>query len=197
MNSSPHPLKGGKCSPLYARILIVCCGIMMLSSCRMSKELHKKAVTETEKTTTSIDAVDTSTTTTVTEGTVTTKMGDTLSGSLQFDESDYLVSTPANDYFTDSLESNGVKVSVSLVKTKTGIKAKVKAIAKPAAIINHFKETKTEVKGVAVKAVVSDEKKSTSVTKDLETTSFPIGIVILLIIVAIAAWFINKYKNFI
>lgn len=176
---------------------IAICGAALISSCRMSKELHKKAVTETEKTTTSVTTVDTSKTTTVTEAATTTNFGDTLSGNLYFDDSAYLFTTPANDYFTDSLESNGVKVSVSLVKTKTGIKAKVKAIAKPTAVTDYNRTTTTEAKGVAVKTTDNIEKKSVAVTKDLKKSSFPWGIIILIIIAGFAAWFLTKYKNFI
>ena len=180
---------------MFKNFTIIICGAALISSCTTSKELHKKTVTDTEKASSSIDAIDTSKTTTVTEASTTTNYGDTLRGSLYFDDSAYQTA-PANDYFTDSLESNGVKVSVSLVKTKNGIKAKVKAIAKPAAIKDFNRVTTTENKGVAVKTIATVEKKSEASSKDVKkkTSWLGFGLIGLGILVLLGWYIIKKYK---
>ena len=184
------------------RILLTILIALVFGSCSMQKELHKNTVKQSEQSATTIDSTDTTKSSSVTEINRTTAYGDTLSGSMYFGdevvgESGNVVGDNTNNGgYSDSIESNGVKVVVALEKTRTGYKAKVKAIAKPVSTVDHFKQTTTDNKGVAVKTVATVEKKSEASSKDVKkkTSWLGFGLIGLGILVLLGWYIIKKYK---
>jgi hypothetical protein len=137
---------------------------------------------------------------TVNEQSNTTNYGDTLKGNLFFaadpvaNPTDTNEVKPALPVITDSLESSGIKVKVSLTPVKGGYKASIEAIAKPVGITNTTKQTVTVVSGVSGQAMTKTTSIEKTEKKDTQTEGFPWGLLIgAAVLTIIAIFFINKY----
>jgi len=82
--------------------------------------------------------------------------GDTLKASLSFD----------NTSMTDSVESSGISIKGTLIKTEGGYKLKINAIAKPVDVVNR-NTLKTDDKQLIHESIVIDND-STGVTEDVK-----------------------------
>lgn len=134
--------------PLW--LVLIVASPAALISCRTSKTFSATRDEKITSTDSSKTTIDTTTTKTLNQTQQAFIYGDTLAGSLQFtDEQITSMDSARNEslWQVDSLESNGVKVLVSVTKTKAGVKTKVKAIAKPKQIINTSSTVSEEKKG--------------------------------------------------
>jgi len=191
INANPRPVKGSKAVAFILAILL------LSTSCRTSKELHKKAVAETVVSTVTSNSIDTSKVNTIEVGTVSTEFGDTMHGVLMFTDEQIASMETGGIFSTDSMESDGIKVKLTMLPFKNGFKTKITAIAKPKIITDSYTRQTIEQKGVAVAHTENIEKKNVSVTKDLKTTSFPWGLLLWFIPIAGVIYLSKKYKNFI
>ena len=122
-------------------LLFIACAVSFFSCARnVVKNATKTEINETEKE--KIQAHTETNTESVTE--TTRETGDSLNTSLHFDE----------ENASDSVESSGLFIKGTLVKTNTGYKVKLKAVAKPVKITD-----KTTTKIQENKTVLTDKKK--------------------------------------
>lgn len=145
------------------KILLILTCVITLFSCKSSKMVSSKTYEETQLEDSVRTHIDTSKRQVISIDEVQTNYGDTLTGSMQFDE----------EQLIDSIESSGIKVVVSIKKTPTGTKAKVTAVAKPKTISNTHTQIAAEQKGIAETTQV---KKNTAIVKsekDIEVVGFP------------------------
>jgi hypothetical protein len=188
---NPHPLKGRNTAAFILAILL------LGTSCRVSKELHKKAVTETVVSNVSSNLIDTSKINTVEVATVSRAFGDTLHGALVFTDEQIAAMESGEPFAEDSIESDGIKVKVTMLPFKYGFKTKITAIAKAKIITDSYTRQTIVQKGVSVVHTENIEKKNVSVTKEKKITSFPWGLLLWFIPVAAVIYLSRKYKNFI
>lgn len=171
--------------------MIAICSLAAVS-CQVSKKINKASHKQTTEYDSASHSVDSTVTKSSLQQTETIYFGDTLAASLQFTDEQINAMdslSAVKDEAVDSAESNGIKIYVQVSKTKTGIKAKVKAIAKPVKVVN-TSTAETEVK----KAVATDTKvklitevATTTVSKEVERKPWIIGggIVFLILILLI------------
>lgn len=132
----------------------------------------------------------------------TTRYGDTLKSSLFFPlpegstgYSDYVYPInydTASSIYSDSIESNGIKIKVGIVPQHGGIKLHVNAVAKPVETHEITATNTTEKKGVSDSAAFKKEGTITHMDKD--TKQFDIvPIIVALIIVGGLIFLYYKY----
>lgn len=139
-------------------------------------------------------AIDTGYIITTESNTQIIDLGDTLTGGI------YLpifkrVET-ANKVFADSLESDGIKIKLSLKPVENGFKAHIKAIAKPKKIINTSTKTTTEKKGISQQTTTSKATEQTIKTKQGDKTDAvsKYGWLLILFLFLLVAF--SLYKSF-
>ncbi len=172
---------------------------MAVTACRSSKTIATnthKAVAKKDSTRSFVDTTK-KVTTTVSE--VQTFFGDTLKATLGFTDAQIVqMDSSANATTDEVVESNGIKVSVRLQRFNGGIKANIKAIAKPT------NATNTNTKKVEEKAGVTEQTKVTTnlqikdTKRDVAITGFPWNTVIIVIgsiVLLILGLLIYKYRK--
>lgn len=175
---------------MFKYLLIIITAITAIS-CSTGKIISKSAKTETLKVDSSASVIDTTKKQTITVDTNKQLYGDTLTGSLAFTDAQINQMEAGGVNQEDSLESAGIKVTVSLVPFKGGYKTKIKAIAKPKESVDTHTVINTEQKGISTE---NRQIKQTAVTETEKTVTkkgFPwvwaivIGAFLIIIIIII------------
>lgn len=171
-----------------------------VSSCRSSKTIATDTHTAVTKKDSARSFIDTTKKVTTTTSEVQTFFGDTIKASLGFTDAQIAQMDSSSNANTDEVvESNGIKVSVRLQRFNGGIKANIKAIAKPT------NTTNTNIKKVEEKAGVTEQTKGSETVqikdkkRDIAITGFPWNTVIIVIgfiILLIIGMLIYKYRKY-
>ncbi|PZP42590.1 MAG: hypothetical protein DI598_16790 [Pseudopedobacter saltans] len=121
--------------------------------------------------------------------------GDTLKGSLYFDIPDS-IKGKAGVVLLDSLESNGIKITIGILPSPTGIKTQIKAISKPQngneTTINEGSQSQgTDLKS-NTKAVIINEQSN----KNTSTSygGWVKGLVVFLLILSAIFFVVKKFN---
>jgi len=170
----------------YCLILAVC---FAAASCSTGKIITRSVKTETVKHDSASVVIDTTKNQTVTISTYKEIYGDILIGSLAFTDEQVNQMETKGFAQEDSLESGGIKINVSLVPFKGGIKTVIKAVSKPKESIATHTAITNEQKGISVTKKVAAETTSAQTEKTITKKGFPwvwaIGILAFLIIIII------------
>jgi len=165
--------------------LSIILSILLLTACARKVHTEKSITTATKDS--SYHSVDTSKMVVkvkVTE--VTNYGGDSLQGSLYFPVVDSIM-----PLFSDSLESNGIKVKVSIQAQKGGgFKANVQANAKPKSTNKTTEINTSGQKGIAASGEVASDTKTKTKAKQTESEGFPWDLIIWGIIALLSALFL-------
>lgn len=139
--------------------------ILALTMVLAAVSCSRKVVVASSHTTLSQDstvkAIDTSKISAIEQTQQVVDYGDTLNGSLFIPNDTTLV-------FVDSIESKGVKVSLVVVPTKGGFKARLNAVAKPKSVTNTNTKSTTEAKGKSSEATNNKDLEKNDKNKQVE-----------------------------
>ena len=170
-------------------------------SCRTSKMVSTVTASRIIKTDSSATQVDSSKSSHIITSQDQFIFGDTLTGALQFTNEQIAQMDSASiapvAFEADSIESNGVKVKISLIKNKTGLKVKLQAIAKPVQLVNTRTNFISDQKGIANTAskTVADDTKITASEKVIKGFPWMALIVSAAVVIQISLIFFIYIKN--
>lgn len=135
-----------------------------------------------------VKAIDTSKITEVEHTKEVVDYGDTLSGSLYI---------PADTtVFVDSIESKGVKISVTVNPVKGGFKARLNAISKPKQTTHETTKTTTQQQGKSTEANKSTEQETEAKDKATDSTKLNAAFwVFVLIVFGVVAYLVKRTKD--
>lgn len=122
----------------------------------------------------------------------TTRYGDSLSGSLYFSDSPAPQANTNSAELSDSIESTGIKVKVTLTRTLDGIKAKIDAVAKPVLKTDKATLKKEESKGLSGIANTTSEGSNAHSEKEVTNEAELFEWFLLILLIALFVWRIFK-----
>lgn len=181
-----------------SKFIYIVSAAVILMSCTAGKISTKNSSNEKTHKDSTVTTVDTSKVTNAVIAMKNEYYGDTLTGSLAFTNEQidaiYKVDDTTVDYsivntpVEDSLESSGLKVKVTFVPVKGGLKAKIKAVARPKESSSTRAEFNTQQKGETTQAKKTEDTDKQLDNSTRETKGFPwtaallIGALLILII---------------